>query len=103
MPHEPQFDPFAGILVIALATYFTRVFGFWAMRHVPMTLRVRRMLETLPGAIVVATIVPLMFRAGAPGLIGIVVTLGSMMLWRNEFLAVALGLASVAAARAVGF
>lgn len=102
MPDELQFGPFAGILVIALATWFTRVFGFWAMGHVPMTLRVRRMLETLPGAIVIATIVPLMVRAGAPGVIGIAVTLGGMMLRRNEFLAVALGMAAVAAARAAG-
>jgi len=102
MSHEIEFGPVAGILVIALATYFTRVFGFWAMGHVPMTLRVRRMLETLPGAIVVATIAPLMCRAGVPGVIGIAATLASMVLRRNEFLAVALGLASVAAARAAG-
>ena len=57
----------AGILAMALATYFTRVAGFWLMAHVPMTVRVRRMLETLPGAIVVATIVPLVARAGLRG------------------------------------
>lgn len=103
MPSEMLFGPFAGIAAMALATYFTRVVGFWAMGHVPMTLRVRRMLETLPGAIVVATIVPLMVRAGVPGLIGIAVTFASMVLRRNEFLAVALGMASVSLARALGF
>jgi branched chain amino acid efflux pump len=102
MPSEAQFGPFAGIAAMALATYFTRVIGFWAMGHVPMTLRVRRMLETLPGAIVVAIIVPLMARAGVPGLIGIVVTFASMMLRRNEFLAVALGMGAVSLARAFG-
>ena len=102
MPSEAQFGAFAGIAAMALATYFTRVIGFWAMGHVPMTLRVRRMLETLPGAIVVAIIVPLMARAGVPGLIGIVVTFASMMLWRNEVLAVALGMGAVSRARAFG-
>ena len=102
MPSEAQFGAFAGIAAMALATYFTRVIGFWAMGHVPMTLRVRRMLETLPGAIVVAIIVPLMARAGIPGLIGIVVTFASMMLRRNEFLAVALGMGAVSLARALG-
>jgi len=102
MPNELSFGPFAGIAAMALATYFTRVFGFWAMGHVPLTLRVRRMLETLPGAIVVATVVPLMARAGVPGLIGVVATLGSMFMRRNEFLAVALGLGAVALARAFG-
>jgi len=55
MTSDPAvYGPIAGILAMALATYFTRVAGFWLMAHVPMTARVRRMLETLPGAIVVA-------------------------------------------------
>jgi len=103
MPNEMLFGPFAGIMAIALATYFTRVIGFWAIGHVPMTLRLRRMLETLPGAIVLATIVPLMFRAGIPGVIGIATTSTVMFLRRNEFLAVACGMGSVALARAAGF
>jgi uncharacterized membrane protein len=103
MPSDPAvYGPFAGILAMALATYATRVAGFWLMGHVPLTLRVRRMLETLPGAIVVATVAPLVARAGMPGMIGIGVTLASMVLRRNEFLAVALGLTAVSLARAVG-
>jgi uncharacterized membrane protein len=101
--NDPIYGPIAGILAMALATYFTRVAGFWLMAHVPMTVRVRRMLETLPGAIVVATIVPLVARAGAAGLIGISVTFASMLLRRNEFLAVALGLTAISLARAYGF
>jgi branched chain amino acid efflux pump len=101
MPNDPAvYAPIWGIVAMALATYFTRVAGFWLMTHVPMTLRVRRMLETLPGAIVVAIIVPLAARAGAPGFIGIGVTFASMLLRRNEFLAVALGLISISLARA---
>jgi uncharacterized membrane protein len=103
MTNDPAvYGPIAGIMAMALATYFTRVAGFWLMAHVPMTVRVRRMLETLPGAIVVATIVPLAARAGLSGLIGIGVTFASMLLRRNEFLAVALGLTSIALARAYG-
>jgi uncharacterized membrane protein len=104
MTNDPAvYGPIAGILAMALATYFTRIAGFWLMAHVPMTVRVRRMLETLPGAIVVATIAPLTARAGLSGLIGIGVTFASMLLRRNEFLAVALGLTSIALARAYGF
>ena len=80
----------------------TAAYGRSLMGHVPMTLRVRRMLETLPGAIVVATVAPLVARAGVPGLIAIAVTLASMILRRNEFLAVALGLAAVSFARGFG-
>jgi uncharacterized membrane protein len=100
MPTE--YGPLVGIMAMALATYLTRVAGFWLMGHVPMTLRVRRMLEALPGAIVVATIVPLMARAGVPGLVGIAVTFASMLTRRNELLAVVFGMGSVALVRAYG-
>ena len=102
MTASDSYAPLAGILALALATYFTRVAGYWLMGHVPMTVRVRRTLETLPGAIVVATIVPLVARAGVPGMIGIGVTFASMFVRRNEFLAVALGLTAVSLARAFG-
>ena len=63
-----RFGPLVGILAMALATGLTRVAGFWLMGHVPMTPRVRRMLETLPGAIVVATVAPLVAQGRArPG------------------------------------
>ena len=102
MNNPALYGPMAGILAMAFATYFTRVIGFWLMGHVPMTVRVRRMLETLPGAIVVALIVPLAARAGVPGLLGIAVTLASMLIRRNEFLAVAVGLTAISLARAYG-
>ena len=100
--NDAIYGPVVGILAMALATYSTRVSGFWLMAHVPMTVRVRRMLETLPGALVVATIVPLAARAGTAGMLGIGVTLASMVLRRNEFLAVALGLTAISVARAYG-
>jgi uncharacterized membrane protein len=102
MPSELTFGPFAGIVALALATYLTRVSGFWLMGHVPMTARVRRMLETLPGAIVVATVAPLAVRGGTAGMIGIAATLATMLLRRNEFIAVAIGLGSIAFARLYG-
>jgi uncharacterized membrane protein len=101
MPND--IGPFAGIMAMALTTWLTRVAGLWLMGHVPMTLTGRRMLETLPGAIVVATIVPLMARAGVPGLVGIAVTFAAMLVRRNELLAVVLGMGSVALVRAYGF
>lgn len=103
MMNDPTiYGPMAGILAMALATYFTRVAGFWLMGHVTLTLRVRHMLEVLPGAIVVATVAPLVAKAGLPGAIGIGITLASMLLRRNEFLAVALGLTAVSLARGFG-
>ena len=96
MMNDPAiYGPMAGILAMAFATYVTRVAGFWLMGHVTLTLRVRRMLEIFPGAIVVATVVPLTVKAGMPGLIAVGVTLASMLIRRNEFLAVALGLTAI--------
>jgi len=96
------YGPMAGILAMAFATYFSRVIGFWLMGHVPVTVRVRRMLETLPGAIVVATVVPLAAKAGTAGVIAVGVTVAAMAMRRNEFLAVALGLTAISLARAYG-
>jgi uncharacterized membrane protein len=97
-----SYGPMAGNLAMAFVTYFTRVIGFWLMGHVPMTVRVRRMLETLPGAIVVATVVPLSAKAGAAGVIAVAVTVVAMAMRRNEFLAVALGLMAISLVRAYG-
>jgi uncharacterized membrane protein len=103
MMNDPAiYGPMAGILAMAFATYFTRVAGFWLMGHVPLTQRVRRMLETLPGAIVVATVVPMTAKVGVAGVIAIGVAFAAMVLRRNEFLAVALGLSAVSLARAFG-
>jgi uncharacterized membrane protein len=101
LPNEVA--PVVAILAMALAAALTRVAGFWLMGHVQVTPRVRRMLETLPGAIVVATVAPLAMKGGLAGLAGIAVAFAAMILRRNEFLAVALGLASIALARNFGF
>ena len=62
----PTYGPPAGILAMAVATYLTRVSGFWLMGHVPLTARLRRMLEALPGAVVAATVLPIVMKTGMP-------------------------------------
>jgi uncharacterized membrane protein len=95
-------SPLTAILTMAMAAALTRMAGFWLMGHVPVTARVRRMLETLPGAIVVATVAPLALKGGLPGMIGIGAAFAAMLLRRNEFLAVAVGLVTIALARQFG-
>ena len=68
MPSEMAVGPLAAIIAMALAVAFTRVAGFWLMGHVTVSARVRRMLEALPGAIVVATAAPLAVKGGVPEL-----------------------------------
>jgi uncharacterized membrane protein len=99
MPH----GALIAILGMAFATLLTRVSGFWLMGHIPMTPRVRRGLEILPGAIMASAVIPIIAKVGVVALIAVVVALLSMIVKRNEFIAVGLALAAASFARAYGF
>ena len=94
--------PLIAILAMAVATYATRISGYWLMGHVPMTKRVRRSLEVLPGAIMAATVVPIVAKVGVAALVAVIVALISMTIRRNEFIAVGFALVAVTLARAYG-
>lgn len=96
------FGIYAAILAMTAATYSTRIIGFWLMGHVPLTPRIRKMLETLPGSVVTATVLPIVAKNGAPAMLAVAVAMVVMIARRNEFLAVAVGLAIAALARAGG-
>jgi branched chain amino acid efflux pump len=89
----------AAILAMGAVTYAMRAGGFWLMGHVPLTARVRRMLEALPGTVVVATVLPIAVREGLPAMLGVAAACGAMLLRRNDFLAVIVGMAVAALAR----
>ena len=90
------------IAAMAAATLLTRVSGYWLMGHIPMTRRLRRGLEILPGAIMASTIIPIVAKVGIVALLAVVVALVSMIMRRNEFLAVGLALVAASLARAYG-
>lgn len=94
--------PLIAILAMAAATYATRISGYWLMGHIPMTRRVRRALEVLPGAIMAATVVPMVAKVGVVALLAIIVAMVSMILRRNEFVAVGFALVTAALLRACG-
>jgi uncharacterized membrane protein len=103
MMNEPLADgALIGILAMAAATLMTRMAGYWLMGHIPLTRRVRRSLEVLPGAIMAATIVPIVAKVGPVALLAVIVAAGSMMIRRNEFIAVGLAVAAASLARAFG-
>ena len=68
-----------------------------------MTPAVERALRALPGSIVVATVLPIVIKAGAAAILGLAAALVTMSFARNELLALLVGLLAVSAARAVGF
>ena len=92
----------AAIAAMAVATYAMRAGGFWLMAHVPPSACLRRMLEALPGSVVVATVLPIIVREGFAAAIAIAAAGAVMLVRRNDLLAVLTGMAVAALARAAG-
>jgi uncharacterized membrane protein len=99
MPELGGYGTLVAILTMAAVTYAMRAGGFWLMAHVPLTARLRRMLDALPGAVVVATVLPIAVREGVPAVLAIVAACAAMMVRRNDFFAVIAGMAVAALAR----
>ena len=87
---------------MAVATYAMRAGGFWMMRHVPPSGRLRKMLEALPGSVIVATVLPIVVRDGITAMLAIGVAIAVMLLVRRDILAVMAGMAVAASARGLG-
>jgi uncharacterized membrane protein len=88
------------ILAMSGATYAMRAGGFWLMGYVRMTPRIRRMLEASPGAVIVATVLPIVVREGLPAALAVIAGVVVMLAWRRDYVAVAVGLAIAAIMRA---
>lgn len=89
------------IAVMAATSAFNRTAGFFLMRLVPVTPRVRRVLDALPGALLVALLAP----GAAHGDFGMAAGLGAALLAAkltgNDFVAVIAAMGSAAAVRAL--
>ena len=97
-------DPlgFAAILMaMMVAVYITRAGGFWLIGRFTIGPRLRRMLDALPGAVVVSTIVPVLLTGGLSGWLALGAAALTMIVLRNDFAAVLAGVAIAALARAV--
>jgi uncharacterized membrane protein len=94
--------PALAILMMTAATYGCRVGGVLLMRRVRLTPRIERALGALPGSIVAATVVPLAIRSGPAAIAGILAGIAVMALVRKEIVALVVGMAVAAGARALG-
>jgi uncharacterized membrane protein len=90
------------ILAMAAVTYPMRAGGYWLMGRITLTPRVRRLLEALPGSVVVATVLPILVREGSVAAIAMAAALGVGVIARNEFLILVAGVGAAALARAAG-
>lgn len=91
---------FAAMTVVTVAA---RLVGFWLMGYVQITPRVRRMLDALPGSIIVAAALPVAVNGGPVAVFAIVAAIAVTVATRNDFVAVVTGMAVAASARALGF
>ena len=90
------------LVVMAATTALMRVGGFWLMGRLPITPRVRRALEALPGSIVAAIVVPIVAQIGPVALLAVIAAAATMVFRRNELVAVAAGVGAAVIARAAG-
>jgi uncharacterized membrane protein len=90
------------LLIAAMTSvnYAIRTGGFILMGYVPLTPRVRAILNALPGAVVMAIVLPLIVRGGAPAWAAILVSIALMTWKRNDLLAVVAGMVAAAIIRA---
>lgn len=76
------------ILGMSIATYVTKAGGLWVLSRVDISPRMQAGLEILPGAIVMAFLVPELLGAGLPAWIAAAVVL--VIAWATESMMLAL-------------
>ncbi|GAB6178205.1 hypothetical protein JCM16814_30960 [Desulfobaculum senezii] len=91
--------PLAAVLAAAIVTYALRAGGMLLAGRLPQTGRMRRVMDALPGTILVSLVGPSVFTAGVGGAAGAGLT--ALVAWRtgNVFVAMLVGMAVVAGQR----
>jgi uncharacterized membrane protein len=75
-------DPFGffGLLAaMTLVVYATRAGGFWLIGRVSIGRRLQRMLEALPGAVIAATVAPIVLTGGMTAWLALTAAAASMI------------------------
>ena len=95
-------DVMVAFAVMTAVTVASRLGGYWLMGYVTVTPRVRRMLDALPGSIIVAAALPVAVNGGPVVMFAIAAAMAVTIIRRNDFIAVITGMAVAAIARALG-
>ncbi len=95
-------DVLLAFVAMMAVTVAARAGGFWVMRYIPVTTRVRRMLDALPGSIIVAASLPVIINGGVVAIIAIGAAMAVTIIRRNDFVAVAVAMVVAALARLIG-
>ena len=70
------------IAVMTAVTVTMRLGGFFLMRYVPVTPRVRRMLDALPGSVIMAAVLPVGGESGLVAALGVLTGKGAVVVGR---------------------
>lgn len=94
---------YAGMVVtMMIAAYAMRAGGFWLIGHFTIGPRLQRMLNALPGAVIAASVAPIVAKGGVSAACAVVAAVVTMLVVRNNFAAVVAGVGAAALVRAAG-
>ena len=96
-----DWSPYIAIVGMGLATYATRVSGFYLLRGMNVSGRFKAALDALPPAVLMAVIAPVILTTGIAETIAAVVTAVAAYFRLPLALCILIGIASVVALRAV--
>ena len=99
MSIRPEFLAF--VLLIGAASYACRFGGFWLMRFVPITPRIEATLRATPLAVMVGLVTPAALRGGIVEIAALAITGVTMKLTGSDLFSAVVGVAAVAAGRAL--
>jgi uncharacterized membrane protein len=92
----------AVVVTMMIAAYAMRAGGFWLIGHFVIGARLQRMLNALPGAVIAASVVPIVAKGGVSAVCAVAASVLTMMVARNNFAAVVAGVGAAALVRAAG-
>ena len=98
-------DPlgFTGMVAaMALAAYGMRAGGYWLLGHFHIGPRLQRMLNALPGAVIAASVAPIVAKGGVSAVCAVAAAVVAMYFARSNFAAVVAGVGAAALVRAAG-
>ena len=96
-----DWSPYIAIVGMGLATYATRVSGFYLLRGMNVSGRFKAALDALPPAVLMAVIAPVILTTGIAETIAAVITAFAAYFRLPLALCILIGIASVVALRAV--
>ncbi len=91
----------ATICAMAAVTYATRIFGYWMADRRSLSPRLRRLLEHVPGTVLISIVAPAAARGGVAEAIAIAATAVTALRSKNLLLSMAVGVVTVWVMRVV--